>query len=80
NSRYYEYNDESKGDQQRFSNGTRKSSSTFDVHRGDDFQKKIMFYEKNGSPNNNNNNDSSRRSTTFQQSSPIPSTAKPSND
>ncbi|CAF1380491.1 unnamed protein product [Rotaria magnacalcarata] len=80
NSRYYEYNDESKGDQQRFSNGTRKSSSTFDVHRGDDFQKKLMFYEKNGSPNNNNNNDSSRRSTTFQQSSPIPSTAKPSND
>ncbi|CAF3704569.1 unnamed protein product [Rotaria sp. Silwood1] len=71
-------NMELKNDQQHFSNGARKSLSTFEVHRGDDFCKKLLFYENNATSNNNNDN-SSRRSL-FQQSSSIPSTNKSSND
>jgi hypothetical protein len=76
--------DEIKIDYQRSLNGIRVSSSVYDVHRGDDFYKKLMFYEKNGSTNHetasqNNSNPlstsihhSSRRSS-FHQSSSIPS-------
>jgi len=52
------------------SNENRISSSTLDVHRGDDFYKKLMFYEKNASTNHNN----SPRRSSF-----IPSTIQPLN-
>ncbi|CAF1319275.1 unnamed protein product [Rotaria sordida] len=74
-------NIELNNDQQHFSNGARKSLSTFEIHRGDDFSKKLSFYENNAfSNNNNNNNDNSSRRPMFQQSSSIPSTTKSSND
>ncbi len=40
---------ETTDDQRRFFNGNRmpSSSSNFEAHRGDDFYKKLMFYEKN---------------------------------
>ena len=63
-------NDESRSEQQRLPNG----------NRGDDFYKKLMFYEQNSSASNNNgyhqpSTNSSRRSL-FQQPSSIPSTGK----
>lgn len=76
-----EHHDELKADQQRFSNGTRRSSSTYDVHRGDDFYKKLMFYETNSSSNINNNNNELTRRPSFQQYSSVPSaSSKSSND
>lgn len=78
--------DETRSDQQRFSNGGRLSSNAFETHRGDDFYKKLMFYEKNAASNNANNNNnngyhqttSSPRRTSFQQSSLNPSMSKSS--
>jgi hypothetical protein len=64
-----ENNDDSKSDQQRFSNGSRVSA--FHTHRGDDFYKKLMFYEKNASPNDAN--------SPTRPSSSIPSATKPIN-
>ncbi|CAF3399089.1 unnamed protein product [Rotaria sp. Silwood1] len=86
-----ESNDESKNEQQRFSNGSRISSATFENHRGDDFYRKLMFYEKNSSPSSSNNNNSnnnnayyqstnSSRRSSLQQSSVIPSTNKTLNN
>ena len=70
---------------QRSFNGIRVSSSAYDVHRGADFQKKLMFYEKNSSSTTNpemssnpfapSSSNSSRRSS-FHQSSVNPSTNK----
>ena len=72
------HQEESKSEQQRYSNGvSRMSSSNFDVHRGDDFYKKLMFYEQNSSNNNNNFHQSStnspRRSLFQQSTTSIPS-------
>jgi hypothetical protein len=62
--------DEPRSEQQRLPNG----------NRGDDFYKKLMFYEQNSSTSNSNgyhqpSTNSSRRSL-FQQSPSIPSTSK----
>ena len=67
-------------DHQRSFNGIRVSSSAYDVHRGDDFYKKLMFYEKNSStpqeinPNPFPTSTNSSRRSSFHQSSTNPST------
>lgn len=50
---------------QETSNGNKTSTN---IHRGADFQKKLLFYEQNSTTNNNNTNSSSLRRSSFQQS------------
>lgn len=73
--------DPTEEEHQRSMNGIRVSASSQDVHRGDDFLKKLLFYEKNGSNTNQDSNpflnsaNSSRRSS-FHQPSSSPSNTK----
>ena len=55
-------------DQQGLSNEQKISGTNFEIYQGDDFRKKLMFYEKNASTNDPN----SIRRTSFQ-----PSPSKP---